>query len=96
MELVDLLLAAPLVSWHILRITLRDLAFEVKVIFLDFKFQEQEEEEEEEEDEKRETFAAGAANPALALALALASTHFIPLLPTLLNIFVNSSRQASK
>ena len=94
MELVDLLLAAPLVSWHILRITLRDLAFEVKVIFLDFKFQEQEEEEEEEEDEKRETFAAGAANPALALALA--STHFIPLLPTLLNIFVNSSRQASK
>ena len=95
MELVDLLLAAPLVSWHILRITLRDLAFEVKVIFLDFKFQEQEEEDEE-EDEKRETFAAGAANPALALALALASTHFIPLLPTLLNIFVNSSRQASK
>ena len=93
MELVDLLLAAPLVSWHILRISLRDLAFEVKVIFLDFKFQEQEEEEEE-EDEKRETFAAGAANPALALALA--STHFIPLLPTLLNIFVNSSRQASK
>ena len=92
MELVDLLLAAPLVSWHILRITLRDLAFEVKVIFLDFKFQEQE--EEEEEDEKRETFAAGAANPALALALA--STHFLPLLPTLLNIFVNSSRQASK
>ena len=92
MELVDLLLAAPLVSWHILRISLRDLAFEVKVIFLDFKFQEQE--EEEEEDEKRETFAAGAANPALALALA--STHFIPLLPTLLNIFVNSSRQASK
>ena len=92
MELVDLLLAAPLVSWHILRISLRDLAFEVKVIFLDFKFQEQE--EEEEEDEKRETFAAGAANPALALALA--STHFLPLLPTLLNIFVNSSRQASK